>query len=430
MAANGATVPSESSVPQGATRTKRASLWFLRHRGLLDVLLTVTSVVAIGFTGLIIEDAFQLINGDNSRPGPVADVPRIIGCLTSIGLLLFLVWRRSRLAQAKGTLYYVRFLLEWMTDWHIHDEGRQRRGHLDERVISRHVPAAHGGVVDTAADITAIAAALQATMNDDDIRTGFTLAPNLLWPAAMGLGYQLHAWPGTTLVELSPTGPLEWSAGATPPRNSSFAVPERRIESAPAPEQAGIVWLTANLTSDGQSIAPPPGLCPDVRMRVAVWASDGALEDASEKVVVSTKVRPTADGRTVHPAEAREAVITAIRAALCRHPEATVYAVLRVPKTVALAIGQGLSGAGEQPHGDGCTGCVAFACRYPWRRLVLLLHDQDRPRSEGTQYLAMRVSAGQPSAQDIARQAQRHGLILSGARSDPSVTTVPDEITS
>lgn len=208
-------------------------------------------------------------------------------------------------------------------------------------------------------------------------------------------------------------------------RGQGWSIPQTRVsmgsentDPAKARDSGPVrsILLTADLTPNGPS-SDPAGLVPDGRVRVAVFASrDGAADERPLPVVVATKPIKGSQRATVHPHVATDAVVSAIRSTLCHQPDAVIYLVLRAPKTVALAVGHGLSGAGEQPGGQQCAPCVSRSCRYPWKRIVPLLPDQDAPRRDQPPYVAMRVTATQPSASAIASQARAHGLDLSGVR--------------
>lgn len=103
---------------------------------------TVVSVTAVALTGLVVEGALRLVDEKTGvRPDATHDVPRLMWWLLTITVLLIVVWYRSRLAHTKGTLYYVRYLREWMADSQIVDEREHSLGHLDARVIAKHVTA-------------------------------------------------------------------------------------------------------------------------------------------------------------------------------------------------------------------------------------------------------------------------------------------------
>lgn len=114
--------------------------------------------------------------------------------------------------QNRGTLYYVRALCYGMKDRHLDAVRSTVADHPDVRVVSRWLPEPDDHDreratvllrgTDVAGDISEMARDLQTTMNDDDIDTGFAVAPNLLWPMALALGYHSVLYPTTKLVEI------------------------------------------------------------------------------------------------------------------------------------------------------------------------------------------------------------------------------------
>lgn len=392
-------------------------------RAVLNVLISVSATGAVAFGGLVAEDV----------TGP-SDATWLRGALAALFLLLLTssVYVRSVRNRTVGTLYYVRYLEEWMGDWHTEAEEQAEKDHLDARSVTRTLTHGTECVVDMAADIHEIATSLQQTMNDDDTSTGFRIAPNLLVPAALALGYQLHPRSGTQLLEhgsptlawtLAPCGVLQYGA--------PFKTVELRSSGGTPGKAVGTVLITCDLTPVGATTLPVD-LMVDVRLHIGAFLADASVTDsdpaAPTRAVEVSAVPPDAtrgsDAAVVHPEAATDMVVSTIRRTLHDFPEATIYLALRMPKTVALSVGYRLSGPAAQHHEcpkEKQWACPDrhMSCRYPWSRLVPLLADQDFPPNCG-RYRPARVHHGQPAPEQIEAAASATGLRMERPASTPA----------
>ncbi len=416
-----------------------------KYPGTRDVLITFIATATIALAGLVIEDALPR-ETDGKRVEFHFEPWRVRLFLLATFLLLLLVLIRATLSRRQGTLYYVRLLDEWMSDRHLDTVRGIANGYRDERTVTEHMHAApRAGVVDVADQLTSVSQRLEATMNEDEVGTGYHLAPNMIWPSALALGYHLNPRPSMTLLEMPPPKKskdkislddiLEWplfGATSTSPR---FTAPEVRMATTSGTAPARHVLVSVELTGQGP-VAPPRDWTPDVKLRVAVYQEPGGDVDA-EYCKVHIDVDPTAevqaDERLVHPQAAVETVTCALRYALSAHQGATVYAALRVPKSVAVAIGFRLSGGcpddaqcamkrsdtkTPRPADAADTKCITLDFggqeRHPWRRLVLLQRDQEVVWQAPIEYQVLRVHPGQPCVEGLVAAARRDGLRLSG----------------
>jgi hypothetical protein len=352
-----------------------------------DVGIALLAATTTAFATLVLEDAFAL-GGTESQ----FDGPRWGGTLASAFLLAVLVRGRQRRVRTTGTLYYLRYLQEWMSDWHLDDLDVIRSTYLDRRVIGRwSTEAPKNGVLDLVEDTAAITSELQRSFNDDRADTAFNIAPNLLLPVAIGVGFDLYGWDSIILEELFGDKLLSWAltdaAGA-----GTHAMPVTLV--ADRHPNGTSVLVTADLTDQGAT-SPPPWRF-RTHYRVGVFTGPGLVQP--QKVVVSTQQRPVypLDTVVVHPARAAKAVVGAIRRALHENPASTVVLAARMPKTVALAVGWGLANWTTREHpGCGQMGCRQVACLHPWRRLVVAMPDQE---TLGGGYHLTRVHRSQPTA--------------------------------
>lgn len=404
---------------------------------LRDLAIVVMATLTTGAVSLVLEDALPT-QGD-----PVFQRCRWLAVLLTTGVLSVLVWRRQRTARLTGTLYYLRYLAEWMPDWRLEQLEVLQDGYLDQRFITRwFVQGTQSAAVDIADDVADLTQELQRAMNDDDVSTGFSLAPNLLLPAGVALGYDLYRRDELTLEELFPGKvSLSWTLHEAAPGGAGFATLETR--SAEVDPDGPSVLVTADLTGTGPTTRPPWTFHHHYRV-AAFPAGAHGLTSPAHPVTVST--RPprrqagasvnvsqsgTADARPgsgaaeqtpprdhttdhdlapvlVHPWTATEEITRAIRRALHNHPTSPVVVAMRVPKTVAVGVGWWLANgqAGQDP-GCGHDGCLQPPCRHPWRHLAIALLDQESP-TVGS-YVLTRVHRGQPDVDTL------RGRILAGA---------------
>lgn len=368
--------------------------WFFRwRRPVLTGLVALVAPIPVAFLGLW----FQ-----------IAVASRFWLCAGAgfLALLIGLaVWRDSLDARA-GTLYYVRYLDPWMADWHDGDMRAQMKEHLDVRIVTRTAtrdwPLEAHKVDDVATDLETLSQDLQSTMNGDLSTTSFHLAPNLLMPAALSLGHELFNWDSLVLDELMNAGSIHWTLRDTA-RHGSV---EHRINASDnnslTQEESqplqGAAMVVADLTTEEAS-GWPTAYKVGRRHRVAVFRSAGPDLDAER---CSVRVDPQPDGRdassgyaVVAPMSAAEMCAAALRIAIHETADdGVVFVVLRVPKTVAVAIGHLLRtipcrmstmDAGREIL------CLHSACRNPWSVLVPLNYERDYRR-----YTPMRVHPLQP----------------------------------
>lgn len=430
--------PHRTSTPLSQRPRRRLREW-TRRRTWVDLWITSVITLVAAAVSMVLED--------------VLPWPEQVGVVTwwRIGLLavslLLLFWGlavRRRMNDSQGTWYYVRFLLPWMYDWVLPHQRQHARGYLDRRVIAAHVTSApSGGVIDCTDEIATLAEAITASMNSDDSDTGYTVAPNMLYPAALALGYRMYGWESLRMYESFGASSIDWglptptlpgrtdSAPRMPPEWSAVPVVREHVSTDLPPEQVTCVLVTADLTAsapgrDNRS-TPPIGFTPQVTRRLAVFeddaGADGPIEAAARSVkIVRTLRRGEHRSADMHPLVAVHGIRHLLDSALHDYPRAVVYVVLRAPKTVALVSGFALSGPGRQLLTPGISGTWAYPrcdmtdCGHPWRRLAPLLLDQER-RDAAAQghYVLMRVHPEQPAAAELARTAARDGLRLSRA---------------
>lgn len=173
----------------------------------LETLIAITVALTTAFGGLVAEDVISrdaactisalpdLWSGDCTSPSRLA---------WFLGTLLVLVGAmalRAWLIAHNGTLYYLRLLPAESAD-------RMRAAVDVANARSLDFRSATGwfgtddAVVDLRRETDHVSAELERAMNDDDDATGYVLAPNLAFPAALAIGYDTLLRERTHLAEL------------------------------------------------------------------------------------------------------------------------------------------------------------------------------------------------------------------------------------
>jgi hypothetical protein len=334
------------------------------HRWSVDVAIGIVSVAAIAIASFLLE---QLVL--EGWPG-VGVYVHVVGWLVGVGgAWIALLWIRSRLSATAGTLYYVRMLDPSMTDWHEAAERHAQREYLQLFEVSRDtLMEERDGVIDVRSQRRRAFEYLEELFNADDQRTGFTVAPNMLWPVAFGLGYRAALRPGAKLLDfgVDSTSKFTWEpdAGAGP------GLPvTTRTEAAGAVEGAAVL---VTLTTQAQ--ASWPQWLVGQKVRVGRFADDGTVQGLTVG----------SEAQDVDPKQAAETWVGAIREAL-HDRDGPVLLAAQAPKTVAFAAGYLL---GQMPRGEertslpgcGLKGCQRPGCHNPWRYLVPLYWDRQQRR--------------------------------------------------
>lgn len=417
---------------------KKPNLWWTRrirclakHRPGVEIFTVVLATVVVALVGLVIEDLLP-------NPGAAAPNPDRIW-LAGGFLFAFVValWLRSQLDKGYGTLYYARHAGTEMPDWHA-DELQAQMGHyLDQRVIAEVFSAARsaGEYKDLTAQVSLLDRRLQAEMNRDQAATSFALAPNLIVPSAMALGFELPFWPGLRFIELNGRPPLslktqEWKIPKQWPRPTLTQPPavwhqeldlpgwhqELTLPSCKGGKGCKYHAIVVGLTATPAPV-PPTGI--ETATLVGFPATNGRISEpvhvetdmtkfqpvevvvsqpvdtprprsrccrrkATQSVEAIANAEPVKAERRLHHVSfeaAAEGVFNAISELLHELPEES-YLVLvgLMPKTVAVASGWLLANNKCQRNPQQKNGppdpCGQPGCRDPWSRLIVPYYDQ------------------------------------------------------
>jgi hypothetical protein len=305
--------------------------WVAFANFLVGVGVAATAAVA----SLILEDAFPVGNGTRELSWQ-----RALALVAATALLFGAIWWRGRVHRRTGTLFYVRVLDDTMGDWHrlaLRSAGRRR---LSLRSVTRWVdlPArTQKGTIEVADVCELVATTLQTLVYTDRDDTGYTLAPNLLWPVALAVGAELPIVERLDLLELDSTSPdqeIRFTLPAVPAdQPDSLAIDHQACEDVPA----GRVGLLLAFAKSARQMPPakvfagwevsehhlirPAWIGPDL----AELESSSLNPEELAKIAVAL---PAAVAKIKNDAGSRELVLAAA-----------------MPKTLAVALGWGLAQA-------------------------------------------------------------------------------------
>ena len=164
---------------------------------LLDVLISVCAVAIGAVAGviatLIIQDEQKI--SFLGRTLEFGGLEKAIIVLMILGMLLIVLLRvKTKELISWGTAYYLGALDVGMRDAHQINFKKLKEGspYQDARAIIYKLDPVGEYGYDWASDIENIAYRVQESMNQDDMSTGFTIFPNMLMPAAIGIGSYLY----------------------------------------------------------------------------------------------------------------------------------------------------------------------------------------------------------------------------------------------
>lgn len=335
---------------------------------------------------------------------------RLLISIVSAVLLVILLLTQARVTKERGTLYYVRLIGGWMPDLYADMESEFGNTYGDEKVVAEHIIAQpRQGVWDLSDQVASVTHKLQLLMAQDDTRTSFTIAPNMLYAVALAVGYRMHAPKDTRLIEFGGDGEqaITWRMA----KGGGEELPDTKVVSIgpqlPADGDPDVrsVLLSVYLTPNSHSFAPR-GLKTDRCHVVGILDEDGR----PVSVTLHQPGAPATGAKTAPDFEsATRAVIAAITQTLTSYPRATVYLAARLPKTVAIAVGHGLGGPGRANG----TPIIPPAARRPWSRLVPLLLNQESSNDPAEpSFLVARVDPAQPEVAELSALAIRDGLLI------------------
>lgn len=348
-----------------------------KRRTWLDLVIVGLGVGATAVASLVLED---IVPGPTANSGHATTSSRLAILALTLWPLLFAVAVRQRLQRDFGTLFYGELLLKAMSGRHVEHLTEEARLYAEyqEHRAQGVTPSRVG--IDFVPAMQDLAAQLNAGINSDSITSGFHFAPNLLWPAAAGLGSQLARHQILDLVELD-DDPVRWRVSRRVKREGFDHVGVRNAPGRPE----GLTCVLIDLSNEGPVSRPKEWEIANI-IHVASFDASGA----PRRVVVRTRTRhnpeTSSTGREalaqVHPSVALEKIVEAIGNALSIDVAPIIIAA-RMPKILAVALGIELGKL--DPH--------------PWSRIALLNFN---PGPEA--WSPTRCHPDQPDLPDIARR--------------------------
>lgn len=340
--------------------------WWQRRGAVLVITANFAVAFALASTaallGLVVEDLLPVSGDRHCSAARYA----LLG-VTLLALLLALLWRRSAHGRT-GTLFYVRLIDEAWQDWHVIPVQVASRRRMSLRSVTRWVDLpsrTRHGVIDLVDVCSEIASALEAVVNGDRDDTGYTIAPNMLWPAALAVGAELPIVDCLELLELS--GRPDGSGGGI--TEISYPLPQPSASDAatpaPVPHRSGGTRVGLLLTFTARGLDPGTvfagigvgeyyRLCPEW-FGVDLARGIGARFTGEQLATLAESLPPVV-ANIKQAAGDRDLVVAAA-----------------MPKTLAMALGWGLAQG---------------ACRF-FAGIHLLHYD-------GRRYIPVRVHPAQP----------------------------------
>ena len=349
----------------------------------LETLIAITVALTTVFGGLVAEDVISrdaactisalpdLWSGDCTSPS------RLAWFLGTLLILVGVMALRAWLIAHNGTLYYLRLLPAESADRTRAAVDVANARSLDFRSATGWF-GTDDAVVDLRRETDHVSSELERAMNDDDDATGYVLAPNLAFPAALAIGYDTLLRERTHLAELPvearkrrlPGGDTgvrtvyfddgddmwaerRWHSRRSRPDSdlSMITLPGGSADTAtPERTEVASVWLSVQLDGgdlvSGVDAGHPLREAADLVVVVGPTTGPAGAETLEPWTLPAGRWYPGASGRQVDRrvfARLVEELSGAIEQVLDDYPEAHVLLSGRMPRSVAFALGYVIS---------------------------------------------------------------------------------------
>ncbi|MBB1032090.1 hypothetical protein G6027_14615, partial [Dietzia sp. SLG310A2-38A2] len=360
---------------------------------ILETLIAITVAMTTAFGGLVAEDlitrdAACTISAVPDLWSPECTSPsRLAWFVGTLAVLITAMAVRAWMIAHNGTLYYLRLLPAESADRMRAAVDVANARSLDFRSATGWF-GTNGDVVDLRRAVDHVSDELERAMNDDDDATGYVLAPNLAFPAALAVGYDTLLRERTHLAELPtearrrrlPGGDTgvrtvyfddgddmwaerRWRSRRSRPDSELSMVTLRTGRPAAASSQAapsttapadrtvvGRVWLSLQFDGGGAvsevDAQHPLRTAADLVVVVGPTATTDGVETLRPWALPAGRWYPGASGRQIdRRAFARlvEELSGAVEQVLDDYPEADVLLSGRMPRSVAFALGYVIS---------------------------------------------------------------------------------------
>ncbi|MBT8225760.1 MAG: hypothetical protein HKP61_22380 [Dactylosporangium sp.] len=325
---------------------RTARVWGRTSVPLANFLAAGSIALVTAILALVVEDAVPLHGSPEASPWRLA----------ALGGSLLLLWlvlsHRTSTYQRTGTLFYVRTLASSMEDWHADAVSARHRYQMSLRSVTPWIDLSQRSatdVVDLVGTCASTSATLNLLINTDRDDTGYTLAPNMLWPVALAIGANLPTVPDLQLLELDGPGvhasngsnEVIWKLPAQPPppglveRELITSGPISVDGPRPGATRVGVMLAFSRKATEMDlpgvfrgfgvreyHVIRPHKVGPDLRELAA-------KQFGAQQLMVLTQVLPREFARLTTEVGNRELVVAAA-----------------LPKTLALALGWGLAQVG------------------------------------------------------------------------------------
>lgn len=375
-----------------ATDRKRHWVFYPIPKGLAPWTLVISGTAAAAFAGLVAEDLFP-----SDDRAPEWNLPRLTVLAVAVLIAIWATWSLSTHRQRRGTLYYLRLQNETSVDLHRGTVNRAVKDYLGFRSVGGWCDP-RTATVDLRRTVAGMSEELERAMNDDADDSGFDIAPNVVFPAALALGFEWIPPRNVTLREFNPRGDkpavqsFQWrlgcanasgmgcSNGRRRHRATHFDISRTagyrlraRTTSTTEATAARSVWLEYWLSNTDWTVEPmtsPHKASADVVRIVHVEnpMTPGAI---GPYTLLSYGPRSNLPKSGLTVRQVAEAAAYWLRKTLEDFPNATVFVAGGMPKTVSFAMGYLMT----QPPMRG-------AAAHPWRRIVPMGHFLHEPKPE------------------------------------------------
>lgn len=344
----------------------------------VETLIAIAIALTTAFGSLVADD---IISADNSCAiGGLPDFwshhcsspARLAWFVGSAALLVAMIALRHWMINHNGTLYYLRLLPASSPDRMRGAMDMAMARSLDFRTATGWF-GADGDVLDLRGEVARLSNELERAMNDDDEATGYLIAPNLSFPAALAMGYDVLIRERTSLAEVPevhrktrlPGGDTgmrtvyfddgydEWASRQWIAHHDQ-PDPEIALTTLGAPPADGHavrrVWLSLQLGATGpvsqiDSEHPLRDTCDVVVVAGPSQVIDDEVQLSGWELPTRRRV-PGASGRAIDSTAFARVLVElagAIEHVLDEYPEADILLCADLPKSVEFALGYVIS---------------------------------------------------------------------------------------
>lgn len=352
---------------------------------LATVVTGVLGVLTTAFAGLIIQDWWPgPADSGGFRPGDSTPARLGVFLLLAAGFI-WVLYALSWYRRDRGTLFYLRLITRGQSDFHAGLARADAATRPAFRSLLHRVDlGGDGPVIDLRSTVESFSDSIANLIHQDDPATSTTVAPNMLFPVALAVGYDWQEPPDTILrefngprVPISTLIPQPFDLRLKAVHQCYQQIRQRTLADnfgtdlpGPAAPPAGVLWLDFHFTQTPGPTDIPTGIGPGFHAHLThrvIGVLDG---DQTRPRYRSVTAGPGPDD--IDPATMAALMAWHIHDALLTDPHRPVAVTARVPKAVALAAGWQLRQLEIQ---DAATGTPTPAPNM-WSRLYTFVYLQ------------------------------------------------------